>query len=187
MERELYSKKSIEDAHALKMNVICGIIKDREMRKILLAMDRSSIYEKENRASLRNTHVYNVYIKSMEFMQGKLMVLYNPQLEQIRRGHYYEHSSDEYVASLLGYSIICHNTSLDDKDVVKRYYAKDTIERAFKHMKGVLSLKPVSVWVLSYVYAHMKICYLSYTILSMLQYHIERAGISGEDALELLS
>jgi len=71
MERELYSKKSIEDAHALKMNVICGIIKDREMRKILLAMDRSSIYEKENRVSLRNTHVYNIYIKSMEFMQGK--------------------------------------------------------------------------------------------------------------------
>ena len=112
------------------------------MRKILLAMDRNSIYEKENRASLRNTHVYNVYIKSMEFMQGKLMVLYNPQLERIRRGHYYEHSSDENVASLLGYSIICHNTSLDDRDVVKRYYAKDTIERAFKHMKGVLSLSP---------------------------------------------
>jgi transposase len=87
----------------------------------------------------------------------------------------------------LGYSIICHNTSLDDKDVVKRYYAKDTIERAFKHMKGVLSLSPEGVWVLSYVYAHMKICYLSYTILSMLQYHIERAGISGEDDLELLS
>ena len=187
MDRGFYSKKNIENALALKMNVICGIIKDREMRKILLAMDRSSIYEKEIGASPRNTDAYNVYIKSIEFMQGKLMVLYNPQLEQIRRGHYYEHSSDEYVASLLGYSIICHNTSLDDKDVVKRYYAKDTIERAFKHMKGVLSLSPEGVWVLSYVYAHMKICYLSYAILSMLPYHIERAGISGEGALELLS
>ncbi|EQB65610.1 MAG: hypothetical protein AMDU3_IPLC00002G0247 [Thermoplasmatales archaeon I-plasma] len=62
---------------------------------------------------------------------------------------------------------------------MKRYYAKGTIERVFKHMKGVLSLRPVRVWVLSYVYAHMKICYLSYTILSMLQYHIERTGISG--------
>ncbi len=87
----------------------------------------------------------------------------------------------------MGYSIICHNTSLDDKDVVKRYYAKDTIERAFKHMKGVLSLRPVRVWVPSHVYAHIKICYLSYAILSMLQYRIERTGISGEDALELLS
>ena len=39
---------------------------------------------------------------------------------------------------------------------------------------------------LSHVYAHIKICYLSYAILSMLQYRIERTGISGEDALELL-
>ena len=57
MDRGFYSKKNIEDALALKMNVICGVIKDREMRKILLAMDRSRIYEKENRVSLKNTHV----------------------------------------------------------------------------------------------------------------------------------
>ena len=30
-------------------------------------------------------------------------------------------------------------------------------------------------------------CYLSYAILSMLQYRIERTGILGEDAMELLS
>ena len=75
----------------------------------------------------------------MEFMQGKLIAVYNPQLEQIRRKHYYEHSSDENVASLLGYSLIYYNTSLDDRDVVKRYYAKDMIERAFN--QGYFSLK----------------------------------------------
>ena len=184
MDRGFYSKKNIEDALALKMNVICGVIRDREMRKILLAMDRRYIYSKENRVSLKNTHVY---IKSIDFMKGKLIAVYNPQLEQIRREHYYEHSSDEEVASLLGYSLIYDNTSLDDRDVVRKYYAKDTIERAFKHMKGVLSLRPVGVWLLSHVYAHIKTCYLSYAILSMLQYRIERTGISGEDALELLS
>ena len=184
MDRGFYSRKNIEDAIALKMNIICGVIKDREMRKILLAMERTGIYSKENRVSLKSTHVYT---KSIGFMQGKLIAVYNPQLEQIRREHYYEHSSDEEVASLLGYSLIYHNTSLNDRDVVRKYYAKDTIERAFKHMRGVLSLRPVRVWLLSHVYAHVKICYLSYAILSMLQYRIERTGISGEDALELLS
>ena len=41
-------------------------------------------------------------------------------------------------------------------------------------MKGILSLRPVKVWVLSHVYEHIKICYLSYAILSMLEYHIEK-------------
>lgn len=71
--------------------------------------------------------------------------------------------------------------------MVRKYYEKDTIERVLKHMKGVLSLRPVSVWLPSYIYAHIKICYISYAILSMMQYKIERRGISGVDALELMS
>ncbi|MEM3191164.1 MAG: hypothetical protein QW292_03555 [Candidatus Parvarchaeota archaeon] len=42
-------------------------------------------------------------------MSGKLIAVYNPQLEQIRREHYYEHPSDESTASLFGYSLIYHN------------------------------------------------------------------------------
>ena len=33
MDRGFYSRKNIEDALVLKMNVICGVIKDRETRK----------------------------------------------------------------------------------------------------------------------------------------------------------
>ena len=77
---------------------------------------------------MKNTHVY---AESMDFLSGKLIVVYNPYLEAIRREHYYEHSSDEGIASLLGYSLIFHNTSLSREEVVKKYYSKDSVERAF--------------------------------------------------------
>ncbi len=61
------------------------------------------------------------------------------------------------------------------------------MERAFGKMKGVISLRPVRVWLLSHVYAHIKICYLTYAILSMLEYRIRNTGISGTEALSILS
>lgn len=70
--------------------------------------------------------------------------------------------------------------------MVKKYYSKDTVERAFKRMKGILSLRLVRVWLLSHVYAHIKICYLAYAILTMLQFKIAKTGISGPDALDIL-
>ncbi len=71
--------------------------------------------------------------------------------------------------------------------MVKKYYAKDTVERAFKWMKGIFSLRPVRLWLLSHVYAHIKICYMAYAILATLQYRIRKTGISGPDALDIIS
>ena len=168
----------------LGIKIICGVVKDKYFRDILLKIDKSSIYKKENRVELKNTHVY---CSSMEFMDGKIIIVYNPFLESLRREYYYEHSEDEDIASLLGYSLIYHNTDLTSKEVVEKYYNKDTVERAFRKMKGVISLRPVRVWLLSHVYAHIKICYLSYAILSMLEYKIKSTGISGTEALNILS
>lgn len=51
----------------MKMLMILGVIKDMEMRKIMLAMDRHGICNKQNRVSLENSYVYT---KSMDFMKG---------------------------------------------------------------------------------------------------------------------
>ena len=184
MDRGFYARKNIEAALSLRIRIICGVVKDKSFRDILLHANKGSIYRKQNRIELKNTHVY---AESMDFLAGKLIMVYNPLVESIRREHYYEHSGDEDIASLLGYSLIYHNTGMDQIEVVKKYYAKDTVERAFRQMKGVLSLRPVRVWLLSHVYAHIKICYLAYAILSMLEYRISKTGISGSEALELLS
>ncbi len=184
MDRGSYSAKNIENINKLHIKAICGVVKDKYFRNMLLKIDKNSIYKKENRVELKNTHVY---CSSIEFMGGKIIIVYNPFLESLRREYYYEHSEDEDIASLLGYSMIYHNTDLTSKEVVEKYYNKDTVERAFRKMKGVISLRPVRVWLLSHVYAHIKICYLSYAILSMLEYKIRSTGISGTEALNILS
>ena len=184
MDRGFYSAKNIESINKLHIKIICGVVKDQYFRNMLLKIDKNRIYRKENRVELKNTHVY---CSSMEFMGGKIIIVYNPFLESLRREYYYEHSENEDIASLLGYSLIYHNTDLTGKEVVEKYYNKDTVERAFRKMKGVISLRPVRVWLMSHVYAHIKICYLSYAILSMLEYKIKSTGISGTEALNILS
>ncbi|MGC8981726.1 MAG: hypothetical protein ACP5JU_02135, partial [Minisyncoccia bacterium] len=118
------------------------------------------------------------YIKVISYKNGKLIIVYNTHLEVIRKEHYYEHSDNEEIASMLGYSLIYHNTGFDDKEVVKKYFEKDIIERAFKEMKGILNLRPVRVWLRSHIESHIKICYLGYAILSYLQYKIRDENIS---------
>jgi len=69
---------------------------------------------------------------------------------------------------------------------VRKYYDKDSVERAFKQMKGVLDLRSVRVWLKSHIEGHVKICYLTYAILSYLSYILEKKEISGPEALDTL-
>jgi predicted transcriptional regulator len=82
MDRGFYSRRNIKDALNLNVRIICGVIKDAEFRKILQEMQKDLIYRKENRIELKTTHVY---AKSMDFMSGKIIMVYNPMLESISR------------------------------------------------------------------------------------------------------
>lgn len=80
-----------------------------------------------------------------------------------------------------------HNTGLSSKEVVEKYYNRDTVERAFRKMRGVISFRLLRVWLMSHIYEHIKICYLLYAIFSMLDYRIKSTGILGTEALNILS
>ena len=86
----------------------------------------------------------------------------------------------------VGYSLIYNNTKYSSAEVVKRYYDKDMVERAFKQLKGVLSLRPIRVWLSNHITGHIKICYLAYAILSLMNYRLKKINISGVEALESL-
>ena len=76
------------------------------------------------------------------------------------------------------------------KDLLQNYQnytEKDIVEKSFRQIKGVLSLHPIRVKLLDRVSAHVKICYLSYCILSLLKYKLKKLDISAVDALEELS
>jgi transposase len=150
---------------------------------IIDTIDRNEIYTRNHRIKLKNTEVY---CSSIDYLSGKLIIVLNPSMESLKKAHYYEHSSDESIARYLGYSLIYHNTSLSVEEVIKKYFDKDSVERAFKQMKGVLDLRPVRVWLKSHIEGHVKICYLAYAILSYLGYVMEKIDISGSEAIDLM-
>ena len=60
------------------------------------------------------------------------------------------------------------------------------MERAFKQMNGGLDLRLGRVWLKSHIEGHVKICYLSYSILSFLSYILEKMEMSGPEAIDTM-
>jgi transposase len=184
VDRGMHSEDNVKNMESLRMKVIMGVAKKRGIAsRFLTGITRERIYRKRNRIVLKNT---SVYAMRFPFMKGKLIIIYNPALDAIKREHHYERGGSDNEAAFLGYSLIYHNTGLKMKTVVKRYFEKDVIERSFKQMKGVISLRPVRFWLKNHVNAHMHICYLSYALLSLMAYKIRDMEISAPDALEKL-
>jgi transposase len=183
MDRGMLSISNLKILLKLELETISGLKNGvKETKAIVKSINREEIYSYKNRVKLKNT---SVYIKSFDFMSGTLIVCYNPQLEWIKRESSYEKEDDSEKTKYLGYSLIFHNTKLDNKEVVKKYYEKDVVERAFKQMKGVLNLRPVRAWLKEHVESHVKICYISYAILAYMHYKLDEK-FTVIDALEQL-
>ncbi len=183
MDRGMSDPGRVESLIELKFTMICGLKKTQDLKRIIDGIDRNDIYTKKRMVSLKNT---KVYCTDVAFLSGILIIVYNPAMESLKKDHYYEHSSNEDIAKYLGYSLIFHNTELGIDDVVRKYYDKDSVERAFKQIKGVLDLRPVRVWLKSHIEGHVKICYLAYSILSYLSYILEKKEISGPEAIDTM-
>jgi len=82
-----------------------------------------------------------------------------------------------------GYSCMFTTARLSNSDMVRHYFDKDLVEKAFRTLKGIANLRPIRHWLYNRVTAHVFICYLSYLLLSLLQYHMKKIGISAEHAL----
>jgi transposase len=183
MDRGMLSIPNLKILLKLGLKTISGIKNGViETKNIIKTINREEIYSYKNRVKLKNT---SVYIKSFNFMEGTLIVCYNPQLEWIKRESSYEKEDESEKTKYLGYSLIFHNTELDNKEVVKKYYEKDVVERAFKQMKGILNLRPIRAWLREHVESHVKICYISYAILAYMHYKLNEQ-FSVIDALEQL-
>ncbi len=158
---EVSHLKRIKSMIELEFTMIRGLTKIPDLKR-------------DHRRNLQNT---KVYCTEVTFLSGRLVVVYNQAMESLKKDHYYEHSSNEDIAKYLGYSLIFHNWDLGIDNVLRKYYDKDSVERAFKQMKGVLDLRPVRVLLKPYIEGHVKICYPAYSILSYLSYILETKGI----------
>ena len=183
MDRGMSDPWRIKSMLDLKFTMICGLKKTPDLKRIIDGIDRNDIYTKKRMVSLKSTKVYCI---DVYFLSGRLIVIYNQAMESLKKDHYYEHSSNEDIAKYLGYSLIFHNTYLGVEDVVRKYYDKYSVEKAFKQMKGALDLRPARVWLKSHIEGHVKICYLAYSILSYLSYILEKKEMPGPEAIDTM-
>lgn len=183
VDRGMYSSRNIKDVVGLGLNLICGVVRDERFNRFIRDVDKGMLYRKENRVVLKNT---DVFVTSFSCLGGKVVVVYNPYLEVVKRKRLYDEGGDDGEAEFLGFSLIFHNTSFDDVEVVRKYFEKDIVERVFKSLKGVLALRPVRVWLRSHVEAHIKVCYVAYAILALLAFKISKLSLSAVEALDLL-
>ena len=85
-----------------------------------------------------------------------------------------------------GYSAIFTTANLLKGDMVKLYFDKDLVEKAFQNLKGVIKLRPIRHWLHDRVIAHVFICYLSYLLLTILKMKLKKIELSPIQALKEL-
>lgn len=84
------------------------------------------------------------------------------------------------------YSCIFTTAKLSNTQLVRTYFDKDLVEKAFQSLKGVVKLRLIRHWFYNRVVAHVMICYLALVLLSLLKVKLKELDISPVNALREL-
>lgn len=172
MDRGFYSESNVEDLNKLKMKIIVGVKQSIGIKKnILDKIERDEIYAAKNQLMLKNTYVY---VQEVGFLFGKMIVIYNPKYEALKRDRMLADEDSDTEVKYVGYSLIFHNSKLKPDAVVRKYFDKDVVERSFRTMKGDVQLHPIRLWLPTRINAHIKICYLSMCLLSLIKFRCKK-------------
>ena len=82
-----------------------------------------------------------------------------------------------------GFTCLFSTAPLSKQEMVRFYFDKDLVEKAFRTIKGITRLRPIRHWLYNRVVAHVFICYLAYLLLSLLQYQLAKLDITAEEAI----
>jgi len=181
MDRGFYSESNLSDLNKLKIKMIVGVKQSIGLKKELLdTIERDKIYTAKNQIVLKNTMVYT---QEFPFLFGKIIVIYNPKYETLKRDKLFLEAAKDKDVKYVGYSLVFHNTALKPAEVIKNYFDKDVVERSFRTMKGDVQLHPIRLWLPKRVNAHIKICYLSMCILSLIKFKCKKLDVSPAEIL----
>jgi transposase len=172
-----------------------------------------SFVQLENRVHLRKGVFYAVEVPhSIDMVKGTLTVCFNErQQRDLRESRYDEIEQAQlllsqgktikagmekyFIKKLLnkaalaeaeefdGFTCLFTTSRLTKQEMIRFYFDKDLVEKAFRTIKGVTRLRPVRHWLYNRVTAHVFVCYLAYLLLSLLQYRLAKLGITAEEAL----
>lgn len=185
IDRGMCSFENISEINNLNQKAIIGFRMNRKIqRQYLSKIQRDEIFQPASRVKLKNT---SVYVKDFSFMDGRLIAVYNPEIEVARRNISIETGQfSTEIAKYFGYSLIYHNTDMTVQEVVRHYYEKDIVEKAFKEIKSSIDLHPIRKYRLDRIKAHIKICYIAYALLIYMKQKLRELNISPIEALEQL-
>lgn len=184
LDRGFYSEANVQDMNRLKMKMIVGVKQSMGIKKnILDKIERDKIYTSRNQVTLKNTFVY---VQEVKFLFGKMVVIYNPKYEALKRDKLLADDATDAEVKYVGYSLIFHNTNFKAAEVVKKYFDKDIVERSFRTMKGDVALHPIRLWLPHRVSAHIKICYLSMCLLSLMKFRCKKIDIAPAEIIQEL-
>lgn len=110
-----------------------------------------------------------------------------PELKKFfgKTGRLLKHRLDD-AEEFDGYSCIFTTAKLSDTELVKTYFDKDLVEKAFQSLKGVVKLRPIRHWLYNRVIAHVMVCYLALLLLTLLKSKLKELKISPINALREL-
>lgn len=185
LDRGFYSEANVTDMNKLGMKMIVGVKQSIGIKNNILAtLSKDTIYVKKNLIELKNTIVYAI---EQPFLFGKLIIIYNPKYEVMKKDKMLMNDATDSEVKYVGFSLIFHNTLLDIEKVVKKYFDKDIVERSFRTMKGEAQLHPIRLWMTKRIQAHIKMCYLSMCLLSLIKYDCTKLNLSASEIMDELS
>lgn len=184
LDRGFYSEENVKDLKKLGMEVMVGLKQTPSLQKLFLdKIDREAIDSGKNQVVLKETIVY---AQHFTYLRGRLIVLYNPKLEVLKRDKLIAEGAGSQQVKYVGYSLLYHTTKLDTATVVRKYYEKDIVERSFKSLKGEVQLHPIRLWLPQRIEAHVKLCYLSLCLLALIGFKCRKLRLSATKVLEEL-
>lgn len=210
LDRGMASKNNIYEAKKAGFDAICGMPLKGRIKQIAgknfsnvvssknaVLLGKGIIYAKEI-DYFRKKLLICVNEKERVAIKEARMLEINKAVERIRAGLPIKEGIKKYIKNGKGgpeidyktleerelldgvYSILSTRIDLKKEEIVRAYFEKDLIERAFRALKGIVEIRPVRHWLSNRVKAHVFICYLSYLLISVLQYKLEKFGIKDE-------
>lgn len=120
---------------------------------------------------LKNSYLYT---KKIKWSDGNLVLCFNEKEACTIKNHVLRKKTKYDISTLGCYAIFCSNCKMSEKEIVKKYFEKDLIEKTFRSLKSVLGLGPLRSWLEGKVNSHLFICYISYLFLMLLQRKLKK-------------
>ena len=192
-------------------------IKQKIKEKVEEIIKNKKLVQLKNRVRLKNTILYCIKQKySYGKIRGNLVLCFNEETARLNREKRIDNinkaiklikdnkpCSEDIKKYLIGdkinekellesqkydgYSVLFSTKDLEIDRIVKPYFEKDKVEKAFRSLKSILGLKPIKHWLEERVKSHIFICYLSYLLISLLDYKLKETEVNALTAIDKLS